>query len=115
MTNSIKKGKSGEREFSNKLRSIGINARRSKQYCGSNGDADIICDLPLFFEVKRCQNLNLHKAMEKALAECQPEKIPVIAHRKNGKEWLVTLRFENIDFFSKVMENREIRIKNERN
>ena len=36
------KGKRGERELSNLLKDHGYNCRRGQQYCGTNGDADVV-------------------------------------------------------------------------
>jgi len=96
MTNSIVKGKDGEREFANFLKDHGYNARRSKQYCGANGDADVICEeLPFHFEVKRVEKLNLDKAMKQAQNDCKEGLIPIVAHRKNGQKWNITISAEN--------------------
>jgi len=42
MKNSRAKGARGERELSNLLKDHGYNTRRGQQYCGANGDADVI-------------------------------------------------------------------------
>ena len=93
--NSNQKGKRGEREFCNLLKAHGIKARRSQQYCGIRGDADIISDLEnIHWEIKRVQNLQLSKALAQATSDAG-EKIPIVAHRKNGEDWLVTFTFKN--------------------
>ena len=40
--NSNSKGKKGELELSKILREHGYDTRRGQQYCGANGDADVI-------------------------------------------------------------------------
>lgn len=40
--NSNNKGKNGERELATILREYGYDSRRGQQYCGSNGDADVV-------------------------------------------------------------------------
>ncbi len=99
MVNSITKGKIGEREFANWLKDRGYFARRTKQYCGEEGDADLVTDLDYHFEVKRVERLDIHGAMEKAAAEAK-DKTPVVVHRKNRKPWLVTMLAE--DYFKEV-------------
>lgn len=42
MKNSRRKGKEGELELSKKLKEHGFECRRGQQYCGANGDADVI-------------------------------------------------------------------------
>jgi Holliday junction resolvase len=40
--NSRAKGARGERELASVLRNEGFDARRGQQYCGANGDADLL-------------------------------------------------------------------------
>ena len=40
--NSRQKGARGERELAGILRDYGFDSRRGQQYCGLNGDADVI-------------------------------------------------------------------------
>ena len=90
---SREKGKRGEREFSKLLRDSGIPARRGQQFKGGEGSPDIVSDLEGYhFEVKRVEKLNVENAMEQALAEKATGQKAVVAHRKNNKEWLVTMR-----------------------
>lgn len=42
MTNSRQKGARGERELARILREYGYDCRRGQQYCGANGDADVV-------------------------------------------------------------------------
>jgi hypothetical protein len=94
--NSKMKGKNGELEFVHELIALGIEARRSQQFSGANGDADIITPgVPVFWEVKRCQNLNLHEAMIKAKEQCE-NFVPCIGHRKNRTDWLLTIRLSDV-------------------
>lgn len=92
--NSNSKGKKGELEFANLLKEYGFQARRSQQYKGTETSADITSELPYHFEVKRVEKLNIDKAIEQVVKDCG-ETTPVVAHRKNRKEWLITMRFED--------------------
>ena len=57
--NSRNKGKVGELELAHILGQYGFTVRRGQQYCGANGDADVV-GLPLLhIECKRVENLNL--------------------------------------------------------
>ena len=47
------------------------------------------------WEVKFVQNLNLAKAMSQAEADCPEGKVPAVAHKKNGGQWLVTMSADN--------------------
>lgn len=91
--NSRQKGKRVERLWRDQLREAGfLKAFRGQQYCGAAGNADVVCpELPtLHFEVKGVQNLNVLNAMKQAINDCG-DKTPVVAHKKNGEPWLVTM------------------------
>lgn len=92
--NSRAKGAAGERELARKLREYGyVNARRSQQYCGANGDADIVDALPgVHIECKRVERLNLEDAMTQSKHDAREGEVPVVMHRKNNCEWLCTIR-----------------------
>ena len=88
--NSNQKGKRGERELANKLKEYGYNCRRGQQYCGANGDADVIGLKGIHIECKRVERLNLIDAVTQAKADAKAD-IPTVFHRKNNCEWLVTM------------------------
>lgn len=90
--NSRQKGKRGELELAKKLNELGFETRRSVQYCGANGDADVVGIPGVHIECKRVESLNIHKAMEQAKRDAQEGEAPAVFHRKNGGEWLVTMR-----------------------
>ena len=96
MTNSKAKGGRGEREWANVLRDAGLEAYRGQQFSGGVDSPDVVCEsLPdVHFEVKRVERLNIHQAIEQAVRDCD-WKVPVVAHRKNKKPWLVTMRAED--------------------
>jgi len=82
-----------ERLWRDQLREAGfLKAFRGQQYCGAAGNADVVCpELPSFhFEVKGVQNLNVLNAVKQAINDAG-EKTPVVAHKKNGEPWLVTM------------------------
>ncbi len=96
-TNSRAKGVKGELEWSKFLRDHGFPARRGQQYSGNPDAPDVICDAlsNILFEVKRVEQFHLYKAMEQASNDAGRDKIPVVAHRKNGEEWVVVMRAED--------------------
>lgn len=93
--NSRQKGASAEREIAKILREYGYEARRGQQYSGFNGDADVVGLPGYHIEVKRVENLNLDKAMDQSVRDAKEGETPIVAHRKNGKEWKVTLHLED--------------------
>lgn len=93
--NSCLKGKIGEKEFAELLRSHGISARRGQQYCGSPDSPDVVSELPVHWEIKRVEALNVTQAMAKAIEDAGG-KIAAVAHRKNKCEWLITMRAKDL-------------------
>ena len=102
--NSRRKGKDGELELVSHLKRLlpGSQPRRAQQYSGAESASDIIAPgLPnTWIECKRVQNLNLHNTMCKSADQCGG-LTPVVFHRKNNCEWLVTIRLEDIVSFSR--------------
>ena len=92
--NSREKGKRGERELASVLRKYGYETRRGQQYCGANGDADVIGLPGIHIECKRVEKLNLDDAMSQAKADSRGD-IPAVFHRKNNSEWRVTLTLDD--------------------
>ena len=100
------KGAAGERELASVLNSMGYHARRSQQFCGANSDSDVIVEeMPtLLGESKRVERLNIHEAMGKAVSDAAPHaKTPVVCHRKNNCEWLLTIRLADLHTFCDVV------------
>lgn len=98
--NSCQKGKAGERELANVLTDhYGVDCRRGQQFCGANGDADVVGLRGIHIECKRVQKLNVVKAMDKAAEDARDGDIPTVWHRKNGKPWLVTIREQDLKAF----------------
>ena len=97
MTNGKQKGKRGELEFSRLCRSHGWETRRTAQYCGNTGDAADVVGLPgVHVEVKRVERLNVDDAMAQARRDSQKSgRVPIVAHRKNNCEWLITMRADD--------------------
>lgn len=95
MKNSRRKGAEGERELAGKLREYGYDSRRGQQYCGANGDADVVGLPGIHIECKRVEKLNLYDAMAQSVHDAKEGEVPSVFHRKNRCEWLVTLRFDD--------------------
>lgn len=89
--NSRNKGKGGELEIANMLKSYGYDTRRGVQYSGINGDADVVGLPGIHIEVKRVEKLNIDNAMEQSINDARYGEIPTVFHRKNRKPWLVTM------------------------
>lgn len=95
--NSKKKGAAGEREFANFCKEKGFDVRRTAQFNGKELDskADVVGIPGVHVEVKRVEKLNIHNAMDQAVRDNHGIDIPIVAHRKNRTEWLITMRAED--------------------
>jgi len=102
--NSIQKGKAGEREFANFLKdNLGIEARRGVQYQGGTDSPDVVTDLEgVHFEVKRVETFNAYKALEQAEKDAG-ENVPVVAHRRSRKDWVLVFYAKDLKNFSKSL------------
>ena len=57
-------------------------------------------------EVKRVERLNIEDAMSQARRDSQRSgRVPIVAHRKNHCEWLITMTAE--DWFEMLKEWRD--------
>lgn len=90
MINSIEKGKRGEREWAKVCREHGFDCRRGQQYAGIEGE-DVVGLPRVHQEVKRVERLNIYDAIDQAARDTSTDKVPIVAHRKNHKPWLVTM------------------------
>ncbi len=114
--NSRDKGKRGELELSNKLKEYGYTTRRGQQFCGANGDADVVGLPGIHIECKRVESLNIDKAMEQArhdalkdLSNLEWVELPAVFHRKNKKDWLVTMDLDAwIELYKAYKSNAEL-------
>lgn len=108
MVNSRQKGKRRELELCEMLRDLGyLSARRSAQYCGAAGDADIADAIPgVHIECKGVEKLNLRLAMGQSCLDAarlglshEGGPVPVVIHKTSRQPWLVTLRLRDLHEF----------------
>ena len=96
MPNSKQKGKRFELALASKFREYGYQARRTAQYCGSSGDAADVVGLPgIHVEAKHQEQMRLYEWMEQAVRDHRPGTLPVVFHKKNNCEILVTMRLDD--------------------
>ena len=90
---SKQKGARGEREWRDYLRVYGYEAIRGRQYSGGDDSPDVKTELDglVHFEVKRVERLSIHAAMAQATEDAPEEAMPVVAHKRNRGDWLITL------------------------
>lgn len=108
--NSREKGARGERELAKALRSYGYDSRRGQQYCGANGDADVVGLPGIHIECKRVERLDLMVALSQAIGDSKAGEMPEVMHRKNHCPWLVTMRLDDwIEIYREWEAGREVK------
>lgn len=98
------KGKRGERELAAKLTELfGEKCRRGQQYCGAAGDADVVGLEGVHVESKRVETFSLYSAMEQADSDKRTGDVPVVCHRRNGKDWVAVVYLKDLPKLVEVL------------
>jgi hypothetical protein len=85
------KGANAERELAKLLGDrLGISLQRNLEQWRSGG-FDLLSDLPLAIEVKRCEQLQLNQWWKQALRQSQGGKIPVLCYRQSRQPWRIVV------------------------
>ena len=92
--NARQKGARFERQLAGHLREYGYRTRRGQQYCGANGDADVVGLPGIHIEAKHQEKMHLYDWMEQAAESCPNGERPVVFCRADGKKWLVVMSAE---------------------
>ena len=105
--NSRNKGKEGERQLAKKLQEYGFATRRGQQYCGIQGNADVVGLDGIHIECKRCEQVRDEVFLQQAERDAKEGEIPVFMYRRNPEEWKVTLRLEDfMTIYKSFLQNR---------
>ena len=91
------KGKRFERQLARIFREYGYSdSRRTAQYCGNTGDASDVIGLPgIHVEAKHQEKMKLYDWMDQAKRDSKNTgNMPVVFHRKNNHEILVTMQLD---------------------
>jgi len=109
MINSKDKGKRGERLFRDELNAAGFigSARCGQQGQGGGIDnPDVLCPMlpDWHWEIKFTQKLQLYKAMEQAVTDSAGKRKPVVASKRKGEDWLVTLKAKD---FLEILKQKQ--------
>lgn len=107
MVNSRQKGARAERALASKLREYGFDSRRGQQFSGANGDPDVTGLPGIHIECKHVQRLNILDAMAQSKGDAKGGEYPVVIHKKDRTEWLVTMRLGDwIELYKEWHEDR---------
>lgn len=104
--NSREKGRRGEIEIIHELEKYGYKCRRAQgMYCRGGVETPDVVGLPgIHMEIKRVENLNIHKAYAQAVSDSEGKAIPAVFHRRNRGPWMVTL---GLNDFMRIYKNGE--------
>lgn len=105
MTNGKRKGKDGELELARLFRDNSyIDAKRSQQFCGKAGDADVIGVPNLHIEVKRRKVFDVKSSLTQAKEDAKEGTLPVVFHRGDRKPWIAVMEWE---VFEKIYKSSD--------
>ena len=90
------KGKRFEREVAALFREAGYDSHRTAQCRGNTGQAADIEGVPyIHIEAKHCEKMQLYDWIAQAVHDASKNEggsLPVVIHRKNNAQMLVTMR-----------------------
>lgn len=96
--------------FAQLLREHGYEAERGCQHSGGKDSPDVKCNmLGCHWEIKFVEKLNLHSAMEQSKRDAGEDEMPLVAHKRNREEWLVTMPFEDWIKLFKAWEREQVK------
>ena len=91
------KGKRVERAAATRLRKLfKIDARRSVQYCGKAGDADLVTVPGLHVEVKGRKTLSAVRFLDQAKDDAKPGDVPIVLMKEDRGTFLVLLELDDL-------------------
>lgn len=91
------KGRRGELEFIRELSKYGYECHRAQGMYQKGGidTADVVGLPGIHCEIKRIENINIHKAYQQAVSDADGKAIPVVFHRRNREPWMATISLED--------------------
>jgi len=91
------KGKAGELELAAYLRDHGVAARRGRQFSGGPDSPDVVTSLAgVHIECKRCEAGNPYVWLQQAIDDAGATALPIVAHRRNRRDWIAVLRLSDL-------------------
>jgi hypothetical protein len=94
------KGAAGELEAAEALSEILGECRRTVQYSGRAGTADVVCEYApgLHIEVKRTERLNPYAFLDQAIRDStKTKRVPLVVCRSSYKPWLIVCRLSDLE------------------
>lgn len=114
MTNSIEKGKRGERLWAAECRKHGYQVRRGKQYSGLGGE-DCIGLEGVWQEIKFGESVNIQEAMKQAVTDSshynithQDQRLPIVALKKKYRPWRIIMQLPDLTILYGATYTRDL-------
>jgi hypothetical protein len=102
------KGKRVERAAAARWRSItGGPARRSVQYCGSDGTADLIAQEGLHIEVKGRKAISAVRFHDQAKSDAKPGALPIVLMKEDRGDFLIMLCLDDLPRLLELIGNEQ--------
>jgi hypothetical protein len=76
-------------------------ARRSVQYCGSDGTADLIAQDKIHIEVKARKSIGAVRFHDQAVADAKPGTLPIVVMKEDRGDFFLMVRLDDLP---KLME-----------
>ena len=97
MVNRREKGKRYERHVASLFKAEGYEARRGQQYCGANGDADVVGVPGIHIECKHHERGHglVYDWLEQAKRDARDDEMPVVITAKNYYPDIVIQEFKD--------------------
>ena len=94
---SKRKGRGGELELAETLNAMGYEKVAAGECTSYGHEPDISGLWGVHVECKRCERLNISKAMLQSVTDAAKfrDGRPAVFHRRNREQWLVTMRLQD--------------------
>ncbi len=102
------KGKRNERAAAAAwTKATGQSARRSVQFCGRDGTADLIAHQRLHIEVKARKSIAAVRFLDQATSDARPDTVPIVLMKEDRGEFLVLVRLDDLLDLSEIVSSAE--------
>ena len=107
---SREKGKRNERSAAAAwTRVTGCPARRSVQYCGSDGTADLVAQDGVHIEVKARKSIAAIRFHEQAVTDARQGTLPIVLMKEDRGDFFLLVRLDDLPTLTEIVSGDEPR------
>ena len=88
-------------------KTTGHPARRSVQYCGSDGTADLIAQPGLHIEVKARKSIAAIRFHDQAVSDAKDGSVPIVMMREDRGEFFLLVRIDDLKKLMEIVDSAE--------